>query len=463
MRLWNERNFARHYLIISVALALFTLVLIAGWLDSRLRVAVVDEIARTSSLLVEDKIRIILQELRSKPQLSTDTHQELTKISENTILGRRLLDLKIWNREGRVLFSSDTAAIGTTPQATAELQEALSGRVAAHLDDDNDAESIAQRQYGQRILEVYFPIYATGTQDIIAVAEIYLDAMDLVTALSKTRIQGLLLVGTVSLAMLFLIFSIVRRGGRIIGEQDQTITLKRELETQLMEQNERLARLVREAQHRNVELSDQILRRIGADLHDGPAQLLSAALLRLGEVSTDAVSDAKSQRRRSELLDGARRITQDALTELRGIAKGLVLPQLGNLHAADIVKMAIADHKQRTQTDVRSQISLPENDLPLGIKTCLFRCIQEGLNNAFRHAGGREQFVGVASDGNSVTLTIKDAGPGFASFARSRRGDALGIAGLRNRVEALGGHFDILSPHSAGTSIIVNLPLVERT
>ncbi len=462
VRGWNERLFARQYVFISGVSALIGLFLIAAWVDSRLRAAIVNEIARTSSWFVEDKIQAIIQELRTAPQLSNEARQELSKIGQNSILGRRLLDLKIWSPQGRILFSSDAASIGTKPAITVELQGALAGRVASHFDDHDDLESAAQRRNGDRILEIYFPIYSTGTKTIIAVAEVYLDAMDLVSELSRARIQSLFLVGTINLALLVLVFGIVRHGNSIISEQNQKIAVKHELEARLLEQNSSLARAVREAQHRNVELSDQILRQIGADLHDGPAQLLSVALLRLGEVSTDTSPDAASpQRRHFVLLEAARRMTQDALTELRGIAKGLVLPQLGNLHAIDIVKMAIADHKQRTQTEVSSRISLPEKDLPLDIKTCIFRCIQEGLNNAFRHAGGREQFVGVAADGNFLVLTIKDAGPGLASSMRNRA-DALGIAGLRNRVEALGGQFEIQSSSSTGTSIVVKLALGQK-
>ncbi|MEQ1837315.1 MAG: ATP-binding protein, partial [Candidatus Nitrotoga sp.] len=94
---------------------------------------------------------------------------------------------------------------------------------------------------------------------------------------------------------------------------------------------------------------------------------------------------------------------------------------------------------------------------------CVFRCVQEGLNNAFRHAGAQGQFVGFEADENVIRLTVRDAGPGFRLLPSLDRKEALGLAGLRHRVESLSGSFEIRSKPGKGTTILVTLPKAGPT
>jgi len=443
-------------------LGLVAFVLVTAWLDSWIRQSLFREVARSSSWFIEARIQSTLQELKTRSSLSDEATNALSSLLQQETFGRKLLDIKVWSPYRRILFSSHAHEIGTNPRSTPELDGALAGNVTAELDDRDDQESSPQRSGGKRILEVYFPVRALDTEKTIAIAELYLDAADLVDELWSARWQTVVITGFMAAAFMLAVFLIVRHGGGVISGQRREIDQKGKTQTKLVVQNNQLARRVLEAQHRNIELTDQILRHVGSDLHDGPAQLLSVALLRLGEISFEGADADRNQRDR-ERIEAARHMTQDALSEIRHIAKGLVLPQLEELRTADAVKLAVADHKKRTRTEVTLELDLQGRDFPLAVKKCLFRCIQEGLNNAFRHAGGREQFVSVAAENSRVVLTIKDAGPGLSRRAHSRKRSGLGLAGLRKRVEVLGGQFDISSSVGMGTSIKVELPLVDST
>jgi signal transduction histidine kinase len=130
------------------------------------------------------------------------------------------------------------------------------------------------------------------------------------------------------------------------------------------------------------------------------------------------------------------------------------LPQLEKLGLRDLVRSAVAAHEQRTNTVV--ELSLPESSPELSHpeKICVYRFVQEGLANAFRHAGGIGQRVAAEVHGKTVRVVVEDAGPGFDVAAAPAEG--LGLAGLRERVESLGGAFEVTSGES-GTRLAMSL------
>ena len=98
---------------------------------------------------------------------------------------------------------------------------------------------------------------------------------------------------------------------------------------------------------------------------------------------------------------------------------------------------------------------LPKAASPVFL-TCLYRFVQEALNNAFRHAGGKDQSVKVLTEGGFLIVEVADGGPGFISDAVPPAGDGtkgLGLIGLKDRISALGGELDIASNAGAGTRL----------
>ncbi|TIV05978.1 MAG: sensor histidine kinase, partial [Mesorhizobium sp.] len=126
--------------------------------------------------------------------------------------------------------------------------------------------------------------------------------------------------------------------------------------------------------------------RIGADLHDGPAQLVALAALRMD--SPALVDPATSSTLREAEIAGIHKTLGEAMREIRGICNGLVLPQIEAQAIADILRLAVAEHERRTSTNVL--LTLPERLPELGTseKISIYRFVQEGLNNAFRHGKG---------------------------------------------------------------------------
>ncbi|MNG18443.1 Sensor histidine kinase LiaS [compost metagenome] len=99
---------------------------------------------------------------------------------------------------------------------------------------------------------------------------------------------------------------------------------------------------------------------------------------------------------------------------------------------------------------------------PLPLKICIYRFVQESLNNAYRHANGEGQSIVARHDNGLLTVQVKDSGPGIQSNAMAIATDGkarLGLAGLRYRVESLGGLFNIGSTPGQGTTVTAQFKL----
>jgi signal transduction histidine kinase len=102
-------------------------------------------------------------------------------------------------------------------------------------------------------------------------------------------------------------------------------------------------------------------------------------------------------------------------------------------------------------------IDCPTVPVSLPVKITIYRLIQEALNNAYRHAGGQGQQVTVRCSGELVTVDVADSGPGFAPADNLDTQEHLGLVGMRERVESLGGRFSVVSAPGAGTRVRAEL------
>jgi signal transduction histidine kinase len=125
----------------------------------------------------------------------------------------------------------------------------------------------------------------------------------------------------------------------------------------------------------------------------------------------------------------------------------------------EVLRRVVNSHERRTGTRVKLSMSdLPEQaDLPT--KITVYRIVQEALNNAFRHAGGAGQEVSAKCETGRIWIEVSDQGPGFDASQSFDWEQHLGLAGMRERVESLGGAFSIESRTGHGTRVSASLPL----
>jgi signal transduction histidine kinase len=199
---------------------------------------------------------------------------------------------------------------------------------------------------------------------------------------------------------------------------------------------------------RIVVAADEARRRIERDLHDGAQQRLVALALRLREAQATAPAAAGGLVTR---LDGVAAGLEAALEELRETARGIhpaILAQGG-------LRPALQALARRCPVPVALDVQV-NGRLPGPVEIAAYYVVSEALNNTAKHASASAIEVGVTIGEGELRACVRDDGRGGADFGRGS-----GLAGLKDRVEALGGRITLHSPAGAGTTLHVHLPLGE--
>ena len=436
---WQSRSLARRFLMAGGVVTLTAMVLV-GWLVTTLITSsVTRNAAATTALYVDSVIAPLLPDLQTSIVLSDGVSRALDETLGMGALGGRLAAFKLWRRDGTILYSTNHSEIGHRLGPSDDLRMAWSGQVVAQYNNFDEYEKLGEGNTGLPLLEIYNPILQPWSGEVVAVAEFYEIAKGLKADLGEALAKTWAAVALFALGFFGSLYTIVLQGSQTIDRQRDTLKDRVDELTGLLQTNDTLRRRVQDAALRGTALNERFLRRIGADLHDGPAQLIALAALRM---ETDVLLKRSSRKEREEIVSSVRRNLDDAMLEIRSICTGLVLPNIESAQLDEIVALAAHAHEQRTATSVAlDQRCECHQDLGPSIKICAFRFVQEGLNNAYRHAGGVGQQVRLRCNSTQVLLEVIDAGRGFDPAMARRHG--LGLAGLRDRIENLGGLFKV--------------------
>jgi PAS domain S-box-containing protein len=211
-------------------------------------------------------------------------------------------------------------------------------------------------------------------------------------------------------------------------------------------------------------LSNQLLsaeekerKRIARELHDGIGQTLSAIKFSVENALRELQDSLDSSDLNS--LEALIPLTQKTIEEVRRIVKDLrpsILDDLGIL--ATIAWFCREFQKVYSNIRIQKQIDITEKDIPLPLKTIIYRLLQEALNNVAKHSLADRVFLSVRKGSIGIELMVKDNGIGFdlektISLKHSQRG--FGLASMRERAQLSGGTFDIRSEIGKGTTIRV--------
>ncbi len=218
-----------------------------------------------------------------------------------------------------------------------------------------------------------------------------------------------------------------------------------------------------------LEKDERMLGRIGLDIHDGPTQQLSVALLEVQLLEADLADAEESGGPAPESLrPSLGRIYETvggALHEMRELIGHLRPTQFEDRRLADILQDAITAFESRSDGRVEAtwEGEFPVNGVSATQRITLYRILQEALTNAHRH--GRATLVTVlcrdAPEG--TTLVVTDDGAGFDPEAVQRRRPGVplqrfGLHGMRDRAQILGGTFEVTSEPGRGATVRVFLP-----
>lgn len=192
-------------------------------------------------------------------------------------------------------------------------------------------------------------------------------------------------------------------------------------------------------------------RSISRELHDEVGQALGLLLMDVGRLSNQLGSDAKGQ----EMVQRIKTVAERTVQTVRDMALLLRPSMLDDLGLVSAVEWYARELSRRGEVEVDVRAENVSENLPDSLMVCVYRVVQEAVNNAQRHARAKNVTVELRQTPTAIQVRIHDEGIGFD--AKRTRG--LGLLGMEERVKRLGGTIVIESGPHAGTTIRAELPL----
>lgn len=212
---------------------------------------------------------------------------------------------------------------------------------------------------------------------------------------------------------------------------------------------------LRQVAHRYVQFQVTQRRNFARELHDGINQLMVSVKFRI-ELARDKLQPQETKAI-AELDKGSEALNQ-AIQEVRRISHDLRPIQLDDLGLESALYSMLEEFSERTGTDTKVRLELPEQRLPDDIEITLYRITQEALTNIERHAAAHEVDLRIWQQDNLIWIEIRDDGRGF--ITHDKHSDGIGLLNMRERTELLSGHFSVRSKPGAGTLIRAGFSLI---
>jgi signal transduction histidine kinase len=223
----------------------------------------------------------------------------------------------------------------------------------------------------------------------------------------------------------------------------------------------------RQAGHEILEINEQELCRIILDIHDGPVQNMYAALSQINILQGKLTSQNRSGSQEiSQSLSRIAGLLESSLTEIKNFIGTFRPPEFQKRDLISMFTGLLIQHESLTGSRIEMEVIEPLPTVSVPTKIALYRILQEALSNSYRHAGTDRQDVRLYAENNGITMEVADQGAGF-DFSRVSESTPqaqlhIGLRGMQNRVELLGGKFHLESSPGCGTRVSVWVPCNER-
>jgi len=442
---WSRLDLTARLASAASVLVLCGLIFVGLIAASHIENAIVQRSAGATALYMDSFVEQHVQELATSTTLSAENREALEKLLAPAAIGRPIVSFRIW-RGDTVVFSNRRELIGRTFSPENARDIAWRGSLVAEFGQLNDDDDTNERALNLPLLEIYAPVHETGTGRIIAIAETYELAVALRDEVRAAQLFSWALVAGIAAAVVYFLLSLARRGSRERGMLQGRISELSERDAE----NESFRKRVNRVNNRLCDMHERHLRRFGSELHDGPMQLVSLALLKLDYLHELISNPEPGLKYRADEIETIREALSQSLDDIRRLMGSVGPAEMESLALADVIGMAARRHVRRTG----AQLTFDTDDLPgvvtLPLKSCVYRFVDEALDISFAGADGEVQELRVArNDGMLKIEVVGGARPPDESGPR-RGGHASKIKDLRDRVEALGGLFKVVSQQGQG-------------
>ena len=249
----------------------------------------------------------------------------------------------------------------------------------------------------------------------------------------------------------------LNRQGELIGLKGtgQDITELVKAEEKLQHSYRQIRDLVAHLQH----IREQERTRIAREIHDELGQQLTGLKMYISWLSKKTLPFNNGVR---EKFEATTSLIEETIRSVRRISLELRPSMLDDLGLIAALEWQSNEFEKRSGITTEFINRAVQVEMPASVKTGLFRIYQESLTNVARHAGATRVTAVLELNGNDLILTISDNGKGFSvSNVESKK--TLGLFGMKERTQEMGGKYDIVSTPGDGTTVRVSVPVTAPT
>jgi len=322
------------------------------------------------------------------------------------------------------------------------------------------------RIHTEALLRVVLPHYSARTSDgmVTRASAFFAEA---ITPLEETH-RG---AREANAHMKTIIGTLTRRTGELAASNEelrQEIVQRKAVEkslrtseltsSQLLEKSRQMQDELRYLSHRLLSVQEEERKRISRELHDVIAQTLAGINLRLVTLKSQATANAKGLHQKISITQ---QLVQKSVDIVHRFARDLRPTVLDDLGLIPALRSHLKSFRDRTGIRVAFTSFAGVEKLDGAGRTALYRVAQEALNNVATHSGASHARVRIVGHDGGVRMEIRDNGKGFRleGIDRSSRRNRLGLLGMRERVEMVGGAFCVESAPGKATTIRADIPL----
>lgn len=238
---------------------------------------------------------------------------------------------------------------------------------------------------------------------------------------------------------------------------ERALKRSQQKQARLLKESRTLQKQMRQVSHDVLRAQEEERKRISRELHDEVSQVLVSIHVQLETLVREAAVNPGRLRAR---IAATQRLLQDGVKRIHAFACDLRPTQLDDLGLIPSLQALLKEFSERTGVGVHFAGFAGVQRLSGVRRTVLYRVAQSALSNVARHAHASQVTVRITGSGSTVRMEIADNGSAFdvGSVLRRRAGIRLGLLGMRERVEMVGGRFAVTSAPGKGTTVRVEIP-----
>lgn len=262
---WRRLGSANRSVQFVLAAALIlgvSMTFVGSLVSQQIRLAAAQSAGEGAAIYMEAYLDEYVQELANARSLKPESVQAIDALVSQTSLNSHIVSVKIWLPDGSNVYSSKRPVFYYHPAGP--IAAAMQGEVVTRLSPLDHDEHAYERSFNQPLYETYVPLREFGSGRIIAIGEFY----EMEHEIASIHLQVWAIIAAATLAMLVLLFLIVRRGDRIIDRQQAILRQQMCEREALHQQNTALQQRVNTASHEFATINELTHRRLGAAAPD---------------------------------------------------------------------------------------------------------------------------------------------------------------------------------------------------